>query len=284
MIENRPWPEDDNVTYNIPKPLPVYILIRTSNRPKFFKVMMDSIKSQTYKNIITIVHTDDPADDYVTGDIIIKSERLDKSHGSAPYNLYNNKLLKAIPDGPGYYHFIDDDDMYYDDTVIEKTVKKCRHECINVVKVQRWNDCIFPAKWKQQHSFQTECFMLHTDHKNLATWWASKGGDHNYSKQITSKLPTNWIDGIVICKAQEGKGHGRRYDLGAKPNFEKILAVSPSRPGRVCLELVTIQYQKDIRVPSCLRGKIGDIKQMQRRRAERLEAKGKVKILGVVNG
>jgi len=71
---------------------------------------MASIKAQDYPNIVTIVHSDDKNDKYVEGDIIIRSEREPKSKGNAPYNLYNNTLLQAIPDDkPGYYFFIDDD-------------------------------------------------------------------------------------------------------------------------------------------------------------------------------
>ena len=78
--------------------LPFYVLIRTSGRPKFFVEMMKSIKAQTYPNIITITHTDDPADTYATGDIIVSSQRIPKSkERTGPYNLYNNKL-----EGYGY--------------------------------------------------------------------------------------------------------------------------------------------------------------------------------------
>ena len=69
-----------------------YILLRTSNRPKFFKVCMESIKAQDYPNIVTIVHTDDPKDDYVEGDIIIKGER-DYQARSGFYNLYNARVI-----------------------------------------------------------------------------------------------------------------------------------------------------------------------------------------------
>lgn len=272
---------------------PVYILIRTSNRPKFFKVMMDSIKNQTYENIITIVHTDDPADDYVTGDIIVRSERLDKTHGSAPYNLYNNKLLQTIPEGEGYFIFIDDDDMYYDNTVIERAIKKCKRSCINVVKVQRWGNRIWPKRWGTQKYFQTECFLLHTDHKNISEWPSKKGGDHSYTKKITAQLPTNWIDGIIMCKAQEGKGRGNRYDLGespivapAKEDFVKEFKVRdvPTKSSKTWYEKVDVQYLKNIKTPAALHGRAGDIKSMAKEQAQRLAAKGKVKILGLNYG
>jgi glycosyltransferase involved in cell wall biosynthesis len=256
--------------------LPVYILIRTSGRPKFFANCIQSIKSQTYPHIITIVHTDDPADDYVTGDIIVRGEK-NQGKGTAPYNLYNNALMKAIPDGPGYYCFIDDDDMYYNDTVIERMMQLAVPDKINVCHVERWSGTIWPAKWGNQRSFQTECFFLHTDHKDKATWWGNKGGDHHYTSQLTAQMQINWIDEIIMCKAQEGKGHGKRFDLGGRPNVPN-LAKGPARPGSFCLQDVKVIFLKEIKTPSSLRGRIGDVKIMPRMRAERLERKGKVKI------
>lgn len=256
--------------------LPVYILIRTSGRPKFFANLMESIKGQTYNNIVTIVHTDDPGDTYVTGDIIIHGQRYDSAIGTAPYNLYNNALLQAIPDGEGWYHFIDDDDMYNAPDAIEKLVFFAKRDCVNVARVRRWNDTIFPANWRQQLSYQTECFFLHTNHKDKATWWANKGGDHNYSRQLTKILPINWIDNLIICKAQEGKGHGRRYDLGERPPDVPIKQVEET-------DVLTVEFLKTVRSPAFLRGTIGEIKQIRRDRAERLERKGKARILKVVN-
>ncbi|KPK95634.1 hypothetical protein AMJ80_04475 [bacterium SM23_31] len=177
---------------------------------------MESIKQQTYKNIITIVHSDDPRDKYVTGDIIIQGQAYGLEYGNGTYNLYNNRLLRAIPEEKGWYHFIDDDDKYSSPDVIEKLVNKSKKDHINIAKVKRWNNVIFPRHWGSQKSYQTECFFLHTDHRLKAKWWGNKGGDHNYSKQLTKILPINWIEKLLICEAQEGKGHGLKLDKGAK--------------------------------------------------------------------
>jgi hypothetical protein len=193
--------------------IPVYILIRTAGRPKFFKKCFASIRSQTYPNIITITHSDNPRDKYVKGDIIVKSPR-NTAAGRGFFNLYCNVLLAAIPPGPGYYHFIDDDDIYAAPNVIEKFVKNAKETHINVARVQRWSGAIWPKAWKGQKVFQTECFLLHTKWKNIAKWPSKKGGDHSYTKQITRKLPINWIEGLLVCKAQQGKGRGLRLDLG----------------------------------------------------------------------
>jgi hypothetical protein len=193
---------------------PVYILIRTSGRPQFFARMMETIKNQTYENIVTIVHTDDPRDEYVAGDIIIKGHKY--VHGNAPYNLYNNRLLRAIPDDQGWYHFIDDDDEYASSDVIEKMVERSKKDHVNVCHVMRWNGTIWPRRWKIQRTYQTECIFMHTSHRRKSRWWQNKGGDHDYSKKLTRVLPINWIDDVLICKAQEGKGYGSRLDAGGK--------------------------------------------------------------------
>ena len=247
--------------------VPVYILIRTSGRPAFFKACMDSVCSQTYKNIITLVHTDDPRDTYVTGDIIVKGVALPKQYGSGTYNLYNNTLLKNIPDQPGWIYFLDDDDVLYEPDSIEKLVSQCKKTHVNVCRVVRWNGTVHPAGWKKQKTFQTECFMIHTDHKNVGRWWSELGGDHNYTEQLTDKLPINWIENLIVCKAQEGKGHGKRLDKNGKQKKTDItgrVSVFGIRANRTGARFERIRQ--------------GEFKLMPIDAAEALEARGIVKI------
>ena len=270
---------------------PVYILIRTSKRPLFFRNMIESVKIQTYPNIITIVHTDDPSDKYVEGDIIIRSNR-DISKGRGHYNLYCNKLLQSIPDDPGWYHFIDDDDLYYENDVIERTIEKAKDTHVNVVRSQRWGNTVWPKNWGSQMSYQTECIFMHTNHKNLGSWWSKTGGDHNYTRQLTDKLPINWIDGIIICKAQKGKGRGRRYDLNEYNDWkkeqekEKIKNVTISTVGKRLLNIkwVEVIYRKRTTGRSSHRGKIGEIRFLPfDRNTQRLQNLGKIEILREVS-
>lgn len=274
--------------------IPVYILIRTSNRPLFFKNMMESIKNQTYENIITVVHTDSDYDleTYVTGDVIIKGKpRPEKGRGF--YNLYNNTLLENIPVdkyGSGYYHFIDDDDKYSAPDVIEKLVKESQPDKINVGRVRRWEGSIWPKDWKAQLSFQTECFFLHTDHRFLAKWPARTGGDHAYSRQITKILNINWIgpdkkddpEFWTICSAQEGKGRGERRDLGDP-------APSPSADTRIKIakvgarlqrhEPVEVIYKQTVKGHMSKKGKEGQVKFIPKKYAEELIKEKKVEIV-----
>ena len=194
---------------------PVYVLIRTSSRPRFFVRCMASVKAQTYKNIITIVHTDDPRDKYVKGNIIISSKR-DTSPGRGHFNLYCNKLLDTIPvNASGWYHFLDDDDIYAAPDAIERLVKNSKRDHINVARVDRGGGFVWPKYWKVQTTFSGECIFLHTDHKDKARWGVKKKGDHSYSRQLTNILPINWIEDLIISKAQEGSGRGKRLDREA---------------------------------------------------------------------
>lgn len=258
---------------------PIYILIRTSKREKFFFRMMQSVKEQTYPNITTIVHTDDPEDSYVEGDIIISGERLQKGDidpctktaiGEAPYNLYCNTLLENIPDEPGWFHFLDDDDMYAAPEVLEKIIPQCKKDHINVFRVHRWNNSIYPMKWKAQKTFQTECFILHTSHKDIGRWWSRRGGDHYYTKQITDILPINWIDDIIVCRSQEGKGHGIRMDAG------QMIGNRMSGHAKSAFLPMTVLFIETVKFPNDARGKAGEIKNVPQYRAYQLEHRGKV--------
>lgn len=251
--------------------LPVYILIRTSKRPLFFKNMMDSIREQTYPNIVTIVHTDDPEDKYVEGDIIISSVR-DVSLGRGHYNLYCNKLLDAIPDGPGWYHFIDDDDMYAAPDAIERFVSASRENVVNVARTHRGGNTIWPKSWGAQRSFQSECFLLHTMHKKKARWWNKTGGDHNYSLQLTNVLDINWIENFIVCTAQDGKGRGWRFDRDESEAKEEYL--KEIRLGRESRKddgkMVEVIFKRRVTGRRSQRGRVGEKKIIPKFYAERL--------------
>lgn len=269
---------------------PVYILIRTSKRPLFFRNMMQSIITQTYPNIITMVHTDDPGDQYITGDIIIKSKR-DVSKGRGHYNLYCNKLLQTIPIdkyGEGWFHLIDDDDMYFDDTVIEKIVDQSKRTHVNIARVKRWSGVIWPKTWGSQLSYQTECIFMHTDHRLLGTWWSKLGGDHHYTRQLTNKLPLNWIDDLIICKAQKGKGRGQRYDLNEYDEWkkqrdeeqQKNITISTCGKRLKDVKWVEVIYRKRTTGRSSHRGRMGDIRYLPLdRNTQRLLNLDKIEIL-----
>lgn len=220
----------------------VFILTRTSGRPRFFAELRRSIRSLEYPDIVHVVHTDDPRDSYVEGDIIIRGENELGVAGNGTFNLYNNRLLQAVPH-PGWIHFIDDDDAYVDPQCFNKLLARAtdRRQLL-VGRVERWAikgrgpnapRVVFPRGWGHQRSFQTECFMVHTSCSMLGRWPVNKGGDHTYTRSLTQYLPIVWVDGVIIARAQEGKGHGRRQDARG---HQRCADLPPEQP--VCCKAI----------------------------------------------
>ena len=206
----------------------LYILTRTSGRPEFFKRCRETVNALKWPGPkIHIVHTDDPRDlDHVEGDIIIQGECLSPTFGRGFYNKYCNRLLKAVPRNPeGWIHFMDDDDEYLGPNVLNFLHGQDR-KVLHVFKTRRkgmskgQKEVMFPKYWKNQPSFQTECFAVWSDIAKKYRWWAQKGGDHQYTRKITRKYPIKWHD-TLASQAQERKGHGKRMDAGKTKAYKK---------------------------------------------------------------
>ena len=191
----------------------LYVLTRTSGRPEFFRACRESVKALTGFNVVHIVHCDDPiSEQYVECDILIRGEAHAKNVGSAPYNLYCNRLLKAIP-GEGWVHFMDDDDRYPAADCMEKLLHGADKDRLHVGKVERWEGKLFPASWGTQNSYQTECVAMWSTIAKRGKWWGNKSGDHYYTRQLTRLYDVDWHD-VKIGEMQESKGHGRLVDIG----------------------------------------------------------------------
>lgn len=194
---------------------PFYILTRTSGRPTFFKKCMDSVKSQTYKNIIWIVHYDNPDDKYVEGDIILYSKKIKvENERHAPYNLYFNKMMDSISENDGWFIFLDDDDKLYSSTCIEEVIPFLIEDRLNGAKAI-WGDYYNPGKRlvfpddfppKPQISLPTQSIILHVKHKDKGRFWDKTYGDYNFTMQLG--MPINWID-VVLQEQQFVKGYGK---------------------------------------------------------------------------
>ena len=204
----------------------LYILTRTSGRPSMFGVCRASVKALAWPGpVVHVVHTDDPRDTYVEGDIIVRGETYGPSFGAGFYNLYMNRLLKAVPaKAEGWVHFLDDDDRYLAPDSMNWLADGNR-DVLHVCKTRREGvskHCsIFPQQWKKQQTFQTECFALWSPLAKKFQWWGNKGGDHQYTRQITHRSPIVWHD-VIATEAQAGKGHGEAEQRGTMPDTAKV--------------------------------------------------------------
>lgn len=272
---------DTNVGHKKKEYPPVYILLRTGGRPNFFDICYHSIKEQDYPNIILITHQDSPADTYARGDVVVSSPHVQKTTKGF-YNLYCNTLLQSIPEGAdGWYHFIDDDDKYCAPDVISKFVAKAKKNAVNVAKVARLGK-IFPISFGEDYkkSFQTECFLLHTSHKNKAKWWDQTGGDHYYSSQLTAIMPVNWIDGLMVCEAISGKGYGKQLDFHEQEVYARTHSIT-----RFCgarkdnADMVLVKYLHEVKGNPRCAGLKNAQRWIHKDYAEVLLSQGKIEIL-----
>lgn len=268
---------------------PVYILLRTGGRPNFFDICYRSIRQQDYPNVVLITHINSVSDTYALGDVIVSSPHVPRTTKGF-YNLFCNTLLQAIPDdADGWYCFIDDDDKYCAPDVISRFVAKAKKNAVNVAKVSRLGK-IFPISFGEEHkkSFQTECFLLHTSHKNKATWWDQTGGDHYYTSQLTAKMPVNWVDNLMICEAISGKGYGKRLDYQEQEVFARHKSITTVCGDRKYdSNFVFVKYLHQVKGnPNCA-GLKNAQRWIHKDYADELLKQGKVEVLkqgGVDNG
>ena len=195
----------------------LYVLTRTAGRPQFFARARESVRALDWPRVVHVVHTDDPRDSYVDGDIVVRAECHSPNTGTAPYNLYNNTLLKIVPKN-AWVAFLDDDDEYASADVFSRILDGADHGTIHTGMAYRgvWSDgegktwnATPHAKQKQ---YQTECVVMRGDIAKKASWWGYKGGDHYYTRQLVKRYPTQWHD-VLIAQAQAGKGSGKRVDI-----------------------------------------------------------------------
>jgi len=201
----------------------LYILTRTSKRPRMFQRLRDSIASQNYDGpIMHIVHTDDLSDDYVKGDMIASSPRSRKTEKqTAPWELYNLALLEAVQiyGQPGFITFMDDDDMYSSPHSLSTIADVAQPGIMPIWKVQRENGRISPAQWRGDLTSNNgricwEASGFHTNHLTTAINIGidgNDGADGRFWATISQHLQMQWINKI-LTKPQVGKGHGRRKD------------------------------------------------------------------------
>jgi len=201
----------------------VFVLTRTSARPRMFARLREALRLQEFDGrIYHVVYSDDPLDNYIEGDFVVKGKRLPKGgKNSFPWELYNLYLMLKVQETriPGYIMFIDDDDIPYGKNTIQTIVDNAEHDSILLWKVEREKGRISPFVWQGDLSSNEgrvcwEAGAFHT--RNLAKALEvgvddRDGADGRFWAGLSKKLPVKWLD-KVLMKPQVGKGHGRRND------------------------------------------------------------------------
>lgn len=186
------------------KPL-INILTRTSNRPNFFNRNVNSVNSQTYKNIRHIVSYDNDDDlEYINKHnnltlVKIDKDKLIREDNSpnpntgkySPHNLYFNEMLKVVEEG--WVIFLDDDDLFYDENSLEIIVNNILNDDTMVIWQMNFiNGLILPPtdelKGKPKlGKIGSPCFSFNIKQLGDIKWDGWKCGDFRFIEKIYNK-------------------------------------------------------------------------------------------------
>jgi glycosyltransferase involved in cell wall biosynthesis len=200
----------------IVKPI-INIIIRTHARPEYFKVMMDSIKSQTYPNYTLIVGSDTDCPYYPLAQKLLvdyrKPDYIPEGMYYSPWNLYLETLAKSCVNGWLIYQ--DDDDRFTNEKSLQRIVNAINNndeDSLIIWRVKITKDFIVPS-----YSFGHVVtagdisgigIAFHTKHLPVS-WGCLSYGDFRICTQLIHKgLKPVWID-MILTETQNGPRNGR---------------------------------------------------------------------------
>lgn len=196
----------------------INVLIRTSNRESLFKRCVESVRSQTFKDVILNVSADDEKTaSYVRKqgiEPVVVQKKMRNEVDTAPYNNYLNDLMARVKGG--WILILDDDDYLADSTVLAKVASQLTDDNVIYFMKMRWaTGRIIPSP----ENFATcrvvlrdigmPCFMFHAKHKHKVAFDTKKQGDYRFiTKLMTVVKRQKWIDLIVTQIGNTG-AYGR---------------------------------------------------------------------------
>lgn len=212
------------------KELPlINILIRTKNRPNYFKRCMDSIKEQTYENVNVIVGVekgDIRTDRYVLPEkvrvIRYAVERGNstppdstKDYGRYfPWNKHLDKLLSRV--GYGWIMYLDDDDELKHPHVLERISEFLKEGNLITWRVDMKEYGVVPKKEfigkpPVLGQFTGIGFCHSVSMRNLVEWGYWKRGDYRVGKVLweEAKSVVALEDILTGIQREPGGGYGR---------------------------------------------------------------------------
>ena len=216
----------------------INILTRTSNRPIGFSKCKNSIKNQTYKKINHIVSYDNDEDlKYLNN--CSKKIKINRNNIAVkewlknplayclndnprfwyhPSNLYCNYLLKEVKEG--WIMFLDDDDMLYNDSVIQNVVNNIVDEDTLLIWKMRYptGRCLPDEKSFEQKQIRiggigSPCFLFNQKYIKYSQWDEYKCSDFRFLEKLYNVIPNKkWINEVFIQLNNEG-GYAKREDI-----------------------------------------------------------------------
>lgn len=197
------------------------ILIRTSNRPNYFHRLIHNIENQSYKNYRLIISADTPETKrYVerAGYNHTPVIRLSRNKNQTfPWNLYLNTLMDQVTEG--WIMFMDDDDLYADNTAFELITAFLGDENSMLV----WRLCFPDGRHVPALDYMGKtpftrkqiampCFAFHSKWKNRVRFDGQRAGDFRMANQLQQFLKVIWLDHALVMLDNFGNV-GRTVDL-----------------------------------------------------------------------
>lgn len=204
------------------------ILTRTNNRPKYFFLCHESIKSQDYKGTVTqYVSIDEPKTmEYIhmyrnTLKIVNVERKQKMQSNSFPYNSYLNTMLSKVEDG--WVIVLDDDDKFMKKealSIISEKIKELGEDAEDSLifwKV-KIGTRICPSvacfgKQVRRNDISNIGIAFHVKHKDKAHWPEIRGGDFKCIEGLSQHLNCVWIDDILTCTNSNAGNFGNQRDI-----------------------------------------------------------------------
>jgi hypothetical protein len=211
------------------KPL-INILTRTSNRPNFFNRNVDSVNSQTYKNIRHIVSYDNDDDlEYINKHDNLTLVKIDKNKliqeddspnpntgKYSPHNLYFNEMLKIVEEG--WVIFLDDDNIFNNDNSLKDISKYMLNDDELIIwQINFINKLVLPPTEYLYNPpklglIDSACFSFNIKNLGDIKWDGWKCGDFRFISHIYNKV-TNKIIIPKLFIDIDNIGSGNKNDL-----------------------------------------------------------------------
>lgn len=174
-----------------PRCLPnkLHVLMRTSNRPEYFKKAIESILQQTYPNYdVTICYDKIESLSYL--EPYENHEKIQYFHveetceDKYKFNLYCNELMKKINDG--YILFLDDDDIYLGNRCFEIINQHIGDHDMIIWKFLRPDKLVYPSN---EHilslgEIDTSMVCFHHSLQEKSSWGSKQYGDYSFYKPL----------------------------------------------------------------------------------------------------
>lgn len=192
-----------NKEYFSENELVIYILTRTSKRPKFYENCKKSLLNQSFKYWKHLVSYDDEdskkyIDTSVSMPINVKYIKKNQKH-HCPYNLYFNELIKHVPKN-AWILFMDDDSVFFENNSLKNLVEK-----IKIAESSNKSIIISSPKMNSNNSNNLSYFQNNSydDIKNRMES-INKSYTTNYDIEVPNELIKTDLDTSQICIKNDG--------------------------------------------------------------------------------